>query len=150
MMTGFFNESNAAFLTLRPPILPNSLLIILCHPLDQFGADRASPHPTNSVRVCRLGVRNDAIQPRAAQNARRRTSGLTSLSKSPKANGQLAPRTRPSELPRVAGVEVFDTIAAAEPIWRRLEDGGALFTSYQCIELLASWQHHVGTKAGIT
>src|ERR1700736_5705969 len=127
MMTVFFNESNAAFLTLRPAILPNSLLIILCHPLDQFGAGRASPHPTNSVRVCRLGVRNDAIQPRPAQNPRRRTSGLTSLSKDPKATGQLAPRTRPSELTRVARVEVFDTIAAAEPIWRRLEDGGALF-----------------------
>src|SRR5260221_14666131 len=55
-MTVFLNESNAAFLTLRPAILPNSLLIILCHPLDQFGAGRASPHPTNSVRVCRLGV----------------------------------------------------------------------------------------------
>jgi hypothetical protein len=44
MMTVLFKESNAAFLTLRPAILPNSLLIILCYPLDQFGARRASPH----------------------------------------------------------------------------------------------------------
>jgi hypothetical protein len=44
MMTVLVKESNAAFLTLRPAILPNSLLIILCYPLDQFGARRASPH----------------------------------------------------------------------------------------------------------
>ena len=70
--------------------------------------------------------------------------------KYPKATEQLAVPRYPSDLTRLARIEVFDTIAAAEPIWRRLEDGGALFTSYQCIELLAAWQHHVGTKAGIT
>ena len=48
--------------------------------------------------------------------------------KYPKATERLAVPRYPSDLTRVARVEVFDTIAAAEPIWRRLEDGGALFT----------------------
>jgi CelD/BcsL family acetyltransferase involved in cellulose biosynthesis len=49
-----------------------------------------------------------------------------------------------------ARVEVFDTMAAAEPIWRKLENGHALSTSYQRFDLLAAWQRHVGARSGIT
>ncbi|HEY7246560.1 MAG TPA: GNAT family N-acetyltransferase [Xanthobacteraceae bacterium] len=69
--------------------------------------------------------------------------------KYPTTTEQLAPVERSSDLPRLARFEVFDTIAAAERFWRQLEDGDALFTSYQSIDLLAAWQHHVGTRAGV-
>ncbi|MBI4274244.1 MAG: GNAT family N-acetyltransferase [Rhizobiales bacterium] len=50
---------------------------------------------------------------------------------------------------RLALVEVFDDLAAAEPIWRRLTLEGALSTPYQNFDLAALWQQHVGTPAGI-
>ena len=43
-------------------------------------------------------------------------------------------------------VEVFEDMAAAEPFWRRLEDGRALSTPYQRFDLLAAWQRHVGAQ----
>src|SRR5882672_1276443 len=49
----------------------------------------------------------------------------------------------------VARVEVLHDMAAAEPFWRRLEDGGALATPYQRFDLLAAWQLHVGTRTGV-
>jgi CelD/BcsL family acetyltransferase involved in cellulose biosynthesis len=51
---------------------------------------------------------------------------------------------------KIARVEVFDTMAGAEPFWRRLENGRSLSTSYQRFDLLAAWQQHVGTRSGIT
>ncbi len=50
----------------------------------------------------------------------------------------------------VVKVEVFEDMPAAEPFWRRLEDGRALTTPYQRFDLLAAWQHHVGTRTGVT
>jgi CelD/BcsL family acetyltransferase involved in cellulose biosynthesis len=50
----------------------------------------------------------------------------------------------------IARVEVLDTMAAAERIWRRLEDGRSLSTSYQRFDLLSAWQQHVGAHSGIT
>jgi CelD/BcsL family acetyltransferase involved in cellulose biosynthesis len=50
----------------------------------------------------------------------------------------------------VARVEIFEDMAAAEPFWRRLEGGDALSTPYQRYDLLAAWQHHVGTLNGVT
>jgi CelD/BcsL family acetyltransferase involved in cellulose biosynthesis len=47
-------------------------------------------------------------------------------------------------------VKVFDDVRTAEPFWRRLEAGRALATPYQRFDLLASWQHHVGARSGIT
>ena len=51
---------------------------------------------------------------------------------------------------RLARVEVFDDMLGAEPFWRRLEDDGALKTSYQRFDLLAAWQHQVGARNGVT
>jgi CelD/BcsL family acetyltransferase involved in cellulose biosynthesis len=50
----------------------------------------------------------------------------------------------------VARVEVLHDMTAAEPFWRRLEDGRCLATPYQRFDLLAAWQHHVGARAGVT
>jgi CelD/BcsL family acetyltransferase involved in cellulose biosynthesis len=50
---------------------------------------------------------------------------------------------------RIARVEVLDDVAAAEPFWRRLETGHVLASPYQRFDLLASWQRHVGARAGI-
>jgi CelD/BcsL family acetyltransferase involved in cellulose biosynthesis len=47
-------------------------------------------------------------------------------------------------------LEVFAEMAAAEPFWRRLEEGGALATPYQRFDLLAPWQRHVGARAGVS
>jgi CelD/BcsL family acetyltransferase involved in cellulose biosynthesis len=50
---------------------------------------------------------------------------------------------------RVARVEVFDDMAAAEPFWRRLECGRALTSPYQHFDLLDAWHRHVGAGSGI-
>jgi CelD/BcsL family acetyltransferase involved in cellulose biosynthesis len=50
---------------------------------------------------------------------------------------------------RIARVEVFDDMRAAEPFWRALERDDAWATPYQRFELLAAWQHHVGVREGI-
>jgi CelD/BcsL family acetyltransferase involved in cellulose biosynthesis len=50
----------------------------------------------------------------------------------------------------ISRVEVFDTMAAAEPFWRWLENGGALSTAYQRFDLLAAWQMHVGSRSRVT
>jgi CelD/BcsL family acetyltransferase involved in cellulose biosynthesis len=49
----------------------------------------------------------------------------------------------------VVKVEVFEDMSAAEPFWRRLEDGRALSTPYQRFDLLAAWQRHVGRNTGV-
>jgi len=51
---------------------------------------------------------------------------------------------------KVARIEVFNTMAAAEPIWRRLENAYSFSTAYQRYDLLAAWQQHVGARNGIT
>jgi CelD/BcsL family acetyltransferase involved in cellulose biosynthesis len=50
---------------------------------------------------------------------------------------------------RIVRIEVFDDMAAAEPIWRSLERDDAWATPYQRFDLLAAWQHHVGAPKGI-
>jgi CelD/BcsL family acetyltransferase involved in cellulose biosynthesis len=62
---------------------------------------------------------------------------------------QLAPG-RLSGAGEIANVEIFDDLKAAEPIWRRLEEGRALATPYQRFDLLAAWQQHVGARSGVT
>lgn len=49
----------------------------------------------------------------------------------------------------VAGLDVLDDLAAAEPAWRALEDGGALSGPFQRFEWIAAWQQHVGIRAGV-
>jgi CelD/BcsL family acetyltransferase involved in cellulose biosynthesis len=54
-----------------------------------------------------------------------------------------------AEAPRIAGVAVVRDIAAAEVVWRALEQPGQLFTPYQRYDFLSAWQRHVGTREGI-
>lgn len=51
---------------------------------------------------------------------------------------------------RIARVEMYDSMAAAEPHWRALELTGGLATPYQGFDLLDVWQRHVGVEAGVT
>ena len=50
----------------------------------------------------------------------------------------------------VARTEIFNTMAAAEPHWRALEQADILATPYQRYDFLKLWQRHVGSEAGIT
>jgi hypothetical protein len=52
--------------------------------------------------------------------------------------------------PVIARLEVFDTMARAEPSWRALENGSLLATAYQRFDLLSAWHRHVGASSGIT
>ncbi|TAK49992.1 MAG: GNAT family N-acetyltransferase [Xanthobacteraceae bacterium] len=47
---------------------------------------------------------------------------------------------------RIARVVVFDTLAAAEPHWRRLQCPPHSSTFYQRFEFLSAWQRHVGER----
>ena len=49
----------------------------------------------------------------------------------------------------VARVEIFTTMAAAEPHWRALEQADTLATPYQRYDFLKLWQRHVGSESGI-
>src|ERR1700722_1262856 len=48
----------------------------------------------------------------------------------------------------LARTQVLDDLAAAEPLWRRLEQGGAHATPYQRFEWVAHWYRHVGRANG--
>jgi CelD/BcsL family acetyltransferase involved in cellulose biosynthesis len=48
-----------------------------------------------------------------------------------------------------ARVEIFDSLQAAEPAWRRLEATAALTTPYQRFEWIALWQRNIGKSEGI-
>jgi len=45
---------------------------------------------------------------------------------------------------RMARVDIFDDMAAAEPHWRALESADNLVTPYQNYDFLKFWQRHVG------
>jgi len=48
----------------------------------------------------------------------------------------------------LARTQVLDDLAAAEPLWRRLEQTGAAATPYQRFEWVAHWYRHVGRASG--
>jgi CelD/BcsL family acetyltransferase involved in cellulose biosynthesis len=48
----------------------------------------------------------------------------------------------------LARTQVLDDLAAAEPLWRRLEQAGAAATPYQRFEWGAHWYRHVGRANG--
>ena len=50
---------------------------------------------------------------------------------------------------RIARVEIFDDMAAAEQLWRALEGGDSLATPYQSYDFLSLWQRHVGVEPGM-
>ena len=51
---------------------------------------------------------------------------------------------------RIARVEIFANMAAAEPHWRALELTQTLATPYQRYDFLKLWQRHVGEACGTT
>jgi CelD/BcsL family acetyltransferase involved in cellulose biosynthesis len=59
-------------------------------------------------------------------------------------------RNLPATDRQVARVEIFNTMAAAEPHWRALEHADSLATPYQRYDFLKLWQRHVGSEAGIS
>ena len=50
---------------------------------------------------------------------------------------------------RIAGVDIFHDLTAAEPIWRSFETSGQSFTPYQRFDFLAAWQRQVGEREGL-
>jgi CelD/BcsL family acetyltransferase involved in cellulose biosynthesis len=51
---------------------------------------------------------------------------------------------------RIARVDIFTTMEAAELHWRALERADTLATPYQRYDFLKLWQRHVGSDAGIS
>lgn len=54
-----------------------------------------------------------------------------------------------AETTRVADVEIFRDMTAAEQTWRILEGPSSVLTPYQRFDLLASWQNHIGVQTGV-
>ncbi|WGS30750.1 GNAT family N-acetyltransferase [Bradyrhizobium sp. ISRA464] len=54
-----------------------------------------------------------------------------------------------SNASRIAGVDIFHDLAAAEAIWRGLETSLQSFTPYQRFDFLAAWQRQVGEREGL-
>ncbi len=50
---------------------------------------------------------------------------------------------------RIARIDIFDNMAAAEPHWRALEQVHNLTTPYQRYDFLKAWQMHVGAASGV-
>ncbi|MBN8961666.1 MAG: GNAT family N-acetyltransferase [Rhizobiales bacterium] len=50
---------------------------------------------------------------------------------------------------RIANVEIFRDMAAAEQTWRGFEGPDSVLTSYQRFDLLASWHNHIGMQTGV-
>jgi CelD/BcsL family acetyltransferase involved in cellulose biosynthesis len=59
-------------------------------------------------------------------------------------------RAKPVTVTRIASVEIFEDMAAAEPHWRTLEHDKTLATPYQRFDLLSLWQQHIGAALGVT
>ena len=59
-------------------------------------------------------------------------------------------RAKPVTQTRIASVEIFDNMPAAQPHWRTLEHDNTLTTPYQRFDLLSLWQQHIGAASGVT
>ena len=57
--------------------------------------------------------------------------------------------TAASSASRIARVEIFPDMKAAEAIWRSLEAPEHLSTPYQRFDLQSAWQSHVGEREGV-
>lgn len=66
------------------------------------------------------------------------------------ADSRPSPASFPALDSRIARVDIFEDMAAAEPHWRALECGTTLATPYQGYDFLNFWMHHVGPGCGIT
>jgi len=60
--------------------------------------------------------------------------------------GQTAGARTWSSAIRIASVDIFHDLAAAEAIWRGFETSGQSFTPYQRFDFLAAWQRQVGER----
>ena len=56
--------------------------------------------------------------------------------------GQSAPAD--AAVSTIAQVEVFDSLAAAEAVWRGMETPDHRFTPFQRFDFVAAWQRHIG------
>ena len=54
-----------------------------------------------------------------------------------------------SKSSRIAAIEVFTDIDAAEVVWRTLESQNHISTPYQRFDFLRPWQTMVGTREGL-
>ena len=48
----------------------------------------------------------------------------------------------------IARIDILSDLAAAEPIWRTLEQHANLSTPYQRFDLLSAWQRNIGAREG--
>jgi CelD/BcsL family acetyltransferase involved in cellulose biosynthesis len=53
------------------------------------------------------------------------------------------------ETSRIAGIDIIDDLASAEPVWRSLEQSCRFATPYQRFDLLSAWQRQVGEREGV-
>jgi CelD/BcsL family acetyltransferase involved in cellulose biosynthesis len=63
--------------------------------------------------------------------------------------GQRADTRAWSTASRIAGVDIFHDLTAAETIWRGFETSRQSFTPYQRFDFLAAWQRQVGEREGL-
>ena len=63
--------------------------------------------------------------------------------------GRTADSNAWSRASRIASIDIVHDLAAAEGIWRGLENAQTSFTPYQRFDFLSSWQRHVGTREGL-
>ncbi|MBI5129671.1 MAG: GNAT family N-acetyltransferase [Rhodopseudomonas palustris] len=67
-----------------------------------------------------------------------------------RSEGRSADRAASSVQPgRIARVEIFHDMAAAETVWRTLEQPEQFSTPYQRFDFLNAWQRHVGAAEGL-
>jgi CelD/BcsL family acetyltransferase involved in cellulose biosynthesis len=63
--------------------------------------------------------------------------------------GRTADRDACSKTGRIASIDIFHDLTAAEGIWRGLESAQTSFTPYQRFDFLGAWQRHVGERGGL-
>ena len=54
-----------------------------------------------------------------------------------------------SKANRIAGIDIVHDLAAAEGVWRSLENEQTSFTPYQRFDFLSAWQRQVGERDGL-
>ncbi|MFB9267818.1 GNAT family N-acetyltransferase [Bradyrhizobium erythrophlei] len=54
-----------------------------------------------------------------------------------------------SKASRIAGVDIFHDLAAAETVWRGFETSKQFYTPYQRFDFVAAWQRQVGEREGL-
>jgi CelD/BcsL family acetyltransferase involved in cellulose biosynthesis len=56
----------------------------------------------------------------------------------------------PGQKPAISRITLFNSLDAAEPVWRQLETAAdSVMSPYQRFDFLAPWQRHVGSRRGL-